>query len=78
MHVNANVRSVPDAYIGATTARLESSTRSSVHVDASGAEPKPTIGNMYVIAEHGHTSQNTQETRYDDAVTSEFETGNTS
>ena len=38
-----------------------------MHVDASGAESKPTIGNMYVIAEH----------EYDDAVTSEFETGNT-
>ena len=49
-----------------------------MHVDASGAETKPTIGNMYVIAEHGHTSRYTQETRYDDAVTSEFETGNTS
>ena len=67
-----------EAYIGATTARLESSTGNSVHVDASSAESKPTIGNMYVIAEHGHTSRYTQETRYDDAVTSEFETGNTS
>jgi len=68
MRDDANVRSVPDAYIGATTARLESSTGSSMHVDASGAESKPTVGNMYDIAEH----------EYDDTVTSEFETGNTS
>jgi len=49
-----------------------------VHVDASGAESKPSTGNMYVIAEHGHTSRYTQETHYDDAVISEFETGKTS
>jgi len=68
MCVDADVRSLPTTCIGATTARLESSTGSSIHVDASGAEFKPTIGNMYDIAEH----------EYDDAVTSEFNTGNTS
>ena len=57
-----------EAYIGATTARLESSTGSSIHVDASGAESIPTVGNMYDIAEH----------ECDDAMTSEFNTGNTS
>jgi len=68
MRDDANVRAVPEAYIGATTARLESSIGSSIHVDASGAEFKPTVGNMYDIAKH----------ECDDAVTSEFETRNIS
>ena len=67
MRDDANVRAVPGAYINATTARLESSDGSSIHVDASGAESKPTVGSMYNIAKH----------ECDDAVTSEFNTGDT-
>ena len=63
MRDDANVRAVPEAYIGATTARLESSDGSNIHVDASGAESKPTVGNMYDIAKY----------ECDDAVTSEFD-----
>ena len=50
MRDDANVRTVPEAYISATTARLESSDGSSIHVDASGAEFNPIVGNMYDIA----------------------------
>jgi len=88
MRDDTNVRAVPEAYIRASTARLESSTGNNVarrksstgndvHVDASGAESKPSTGNMYVAAEHRRTSRYIQETCYDDAVTSEFETGKT-
>jgi len=50
------------------------------YIGTSGVGPKSSTGNMYVAAEHTsrRTSRYIQETRYDDAVTSEFETGNTS
>ena len=55
----------PESSTGNNVARRKSSTGNDVHVDASGAESKPSTGNMYVAAEHRRTSRYIQETRYD-------------
>ena len=85
MQADSDVRSAPDAdtdaiarqksstkvNVGATTARFESPAEDHVHIDASGAEFKPSTGSMYTVAEH--SSRYIQETRHIDATTPEHE-----